>query len=129
MCPELFKRIFDTAQQIETTSERLEEVFGKTNKIAENVVIPMDVTKFIQAVHAHETQNGTHPGDIIKIFKNGTILKEEFMDDPTLCKLDGLFQRDDKTWVVCITKPYLTLDGVDAAYETVKRFEDYMRKF
>ncbi len=74
-------------------------------------------------MHKHERDKGHQPGEILNIYKKGTILNE---DGGVRCQIDGLFRRADGTWVLCEAKQTLTPETFGQATATVLCFKKYL---
>lgn len=77
-----------------------------------------------ETVHEYEKSKGFKPQPILHVYKKGTIFNHDGQD---LCQLDGLFQREDGTWVVCEAKSHLTSDELAKAEKTVDTFQEYVQ--
>ncbi len=77
-------------------------------------------------VRDYEMSHRNQPGEVISVYKKGTILQPDGVR--ARCQIDGLFQRNDKTWVVCEAKTHLRKEAVDDANKTIKSFETYLEE-
>lgn len=137
----LFKGVDETNEQIKITNAqiaRVDEQIARVDKQLENAMgivtdtqgwqknhdYGLEVT-ITQVVWRHEQSSvGSHPDDILKVYKRGTILKQD--GTRPRCQVDGLFQRKDKTWIVCEAKSHLTMDELEHASNTLTRFRSYL---
>ena len=79
-----------------------------------------------QTVHAHEQSLGNEPGEILRVYKRGTIWNSSA--SKPRCQVDGLFQRKDGTWILCESKTHLTMEELARAETTASSFEGYVRE-
>jgi hypothetical protein len=120
------KQIGDTVKTVDDTSKSIRELIRVTKSHGgwqknRDYLLELKIT---ETVHKYEGERGHNPGEIIRIYKKGTILKKDRTD---LCQVDGLFKRNDSnTWVLCEAKSHLNKHELDSAIKTVKTFHEYL---